>query len=531
MAVMKLNIKQIKENAKENFEKTWVDSARLLPKRTKIEIRKKGKEHPFWIMNEKLRKIFLKEGFDETENLTILPQEDIYKEYGPESAVILDRSFYLAKLPRPDIGLSAQKIKEIKKIIRLFGGQAEDFSEKKLKEILRDYKKGKIESDDLTEEMVVKLKIKTEQATAIIDLFPEFKKIKPKATNLTLRSHMTATWYHTLAALQTKKEFPIALFSIGPRYRNEQKEDNQHLRVHHSASFVIMDPNVSLDAGREINKKIIKNLNFEKVKFERKKATSKYYAPGQEEEIFAKYRGRWFEIGDIGMYSPISLANFGIEYPVFNAGFGIERLIMIQKGYDDIRKMMFSQFYLKNHFSNEEIARSIHLKKRPETKKGEEIAAAIYKTAKKYKNKIGPVEFTAWQGKIANKKIIVKVAEPEKRKMLIGPAGFNKIFIKDKNIIGSSGSVKASSDKLKKEGLATEFDYMKAIAADAAYKVENKEKEFEYKVKIVRSLGDINLEVPKPIKDYLKAEHKKIDIRGPVFATIKVSYQSNLKKK
>jgi len=224
------------------------------------------------------------------------------------------------------------------------------------------------------------------------------------------------------------------------------------------------------------------------------------------------------------MYSAISLANFGIEYPVFNAGFGIERLIMIQKGYNDIREMMFPQFYLKNRFSDEEIARSIYFEKGPETKKGKEIAAVIYKTAKKYQNKIGPVEFIAWKGKINNKKIIIKITESEKGKRLIGPAGFNKIFVRDKNIIGSSDFVKTSSDKLKKEGLATGLDYMKAIAAKASYNIENKSKEFEYKVKIVRSLGDINLTIPKPIKDYLKAEHKKIDIRGPVFVTVRVEY-------
>ena len=287
-----------------------------------------------------------------------------------------------------------------------------------------------------------------------------------------------------------------------------------------------MDPNISMGAGRENTKKIIKKLNFEEVKFEQKKATSKYYAKDQEEEIFAKYKGKWFEIGDIGMYSPISLANFGIEYPVFNAGFGIERLIMILEEYDDIRELMFPQFYLKSDFSDKKIAKSIYLEKKPETKKGEEIANAIYKTAKKYKNKIGPVEFIAWQGKINDKKIIVKIIETEKGKNLIGPAGFNKISVKDKNIIGSSNFVKTSSDKLEKQGLDTEFDYMKAIAAKIAYEIENKKNIFTYQVKIVRSLNDINLNIPKPIKNYLKAEHKKIDIRGPVFVTIKVKFEN-----
>ncbi len=79
---------------------------------------------------------------------------------------------------------------------------------------------------------------------------------------------------------------------------------------------------------------------------------------------------------------------------------------------------------------------------------------------------------------------------------------------------------------MEKQGLDTEFDYMKTIAAKAAYEIENKNENFEYSVKIVRSLSDINLNIPKPTKDYLKAEHKKIDIRGPIFITVKAEYSN-----
>ena len=82
---------------------------------------------------------------------------------------------------------------------------------------------------------------------------------------------MTATWYNTLAAIQDTEKHPIMLFSIGPRYRNEQKEDSGHLRVHHSASIVILDENMSLEAGREITKKIFRKLGFKDIKFVVKK--------------------------------------------------------------------------------------------------------------------------------------------------------------------------------------------------------------------------------------------------------------------
>ena len=505
---MKLDVKKIKDAAKKDFETTWVDSAKLLPAGAKVDIgQTRGAEHIFRKTNIRLREIFLDMGFDETENLHILPAEDVYREYGPEAAAILDRVFFLAKLPRPDIGLSKEKSAKIKNLIG-------KFNESKLKEIFRDYKKGKIESDDLVEEMVKKMNIRTEQATGIISLFPEFKKLKPEITDLTLRSHITAAWYHTLAAVQKNKDFPIALFSLGLRYRNEQKEDASHLRVHHSASAVIMDPNMSLRAGEEIVKKIMEKIGFKEIKFTKKKATSKYYANGSEKEIFVKHNNKWLEIGDIGMYSLISLANFNIEYPVFNVGFGIERIAMVLEGYKDIRKMMYPQFYSADEFSDAAIAGAIYVVEQPGSEAGKEIAKAIKAVAEKNKDAVAPIEFIAWKGKLNGRNVVVIIIEPEQGQRLIGPAGFNKIIVKDNNIIGV--------DNASNTEIAAKADYMDGLSNKVASDIEKKNKSFEYRVRAVRSLRDVNLDIPKDIQNYIKARHKKIEIKGPVFMTIRV---------
>jgi len=308
---------EIKSKAKNNFTDAWIATAKLIPVGTKIPLTKKGKPHLIRELIQKSRQILLNLGFDEVENLTLLPDSDVVKQYGPEARVILDRAFYLAELPRPDIGLSEKRISQIKEI-------SQEIDIEKLQTLLRNYKKGEIEADNLIEELIAKLGITDYQATELMDkVFPEIKELHPVPSNKTLRSHMTATWFHTLAALQDKASFPVALFSVGPRYRNEQREDARHLRVHHSASIVVMDPEMSLDAGRAITKDIMQQYGFPDVKFETKTATSKYYAPGQEQEVFVKHKESWLEIADIGMYSPVALANFDIKYPVFNAVFGI----------------------------------------------------------------------------------------------------------------------------------------------------------------------------------------------------------------
>ncbi|MBU3958098.1 MAG: O-phosphoserine--tRNA ligase [Nanoarchaeota archaeon] len=502
----KIDIRQIKKSAKQDFEKTWTESSKLLPHDTEINLKgKKGEEHPFGRMVNKLRNALLETGFDETENFTILPEEDVYKQYGPEAAVILDRAFYLAKLPRPDIGVSKEKTAQVGKII----GESKI---EKLKEIFRLYKKGGIESDNLTEELMNRLGIKIGQADFIISLFPEFKNLKPAPSALTLRSHMTAVWYHTLAALQKKRDFPIALFSIGPRYRNEQKEDAGHLRVHNSASLVVMDGSMSLEAGRKIVKEFLSKIGFANVKFIKKKATSRYYAADSEEEIFVEHNGRMVEIGDMGMYSLVSLANFDIQYPVFNAGFGVERLAMILENCNDVRELMFPQFYEREEFSDSEIAGSVFIASKPKTAAGREMAEAIYEVSKKNKDETAPFEVVAWKGEIGGRFAEVKIVEVEEGKKLIAGAGFNKIMVKDGNIKGVA----------KEEGVDAKVDYMAGIANEIAFRAESGGAGFQYKIRMARSLADINLEIPKAVRNFIKKHHKKIDIRGPVFLTANV---------
>jgi O-phosphoseryl-tRNA synthetase len=490
---------KIKAKAKNNFTDTWVATAKLIPTGTGISLAKKGKPHLVRELIQKSRQILLNLGFDEVENLTLLPDSDVVKQYGPEARVILDRAFYLAELPRPDIGLSAKRIAEIKKI-------TQGMDVEKLQTILRNYKKGEIEADNLIEELIAGLGITDYQATELMDkVFPEIKELQPVPSNKTLRSHMTATWFHTLAASQDKVSFPVALFSVGPRYRNEQREDAWHLRVHHSASIVVMDPEMSLDAGRAITKNIMQQYGFPDVKFETKTATSKYYAPGQEQEVFVKHKGTWLEIADIGMYSPVALANFDIRYPVFNAGFGIERLGMLIYEVDDVRKLAYPQFTVVE-YSDEEIAKSITYVTTPQTARGQEIARAIEETARKHKDEIAPCEFLAWK----DESIEVKVAEKEAGKRLIGPAGFNEICVADGAIYSD----------IVPSGTYTGINYMRAIAMGAAAAIESNADNLIYQVKGIKHLSDLNLEIPEAVRQHIEGQNKKIGVKGAVFVAI-----------
>lgn len=337
---MEFRAKEIKEKSKNNYEEVWLDTAKLLQEkgRSTFWLKGAGKKHPVIETELKFRKIFLNLGFDEVILPSIIPDTEVYKQYGPEAPIILDRVYYLGGLNRNELGISGEKERTIFEIIPNFKYMD------RLKEIFRDYKKGTVEADDFIEEMVNRLKIRESQAAWIIDrVFPEFKQLKPSSTNLTLRSHMTASWFPALAKLQRKSKLPVKLFSIGNRYRREQKQDENHLFVSTSASIVVMSKNITLEDGHDLTKKILEEFGFAKTKIIAKKTTSKYYAPGMDFEVYMNFKGKDLEVANLGLYSPVSLASYKIWYPVLNLGFGVERMAMILGGVGDIRSLVHGE--------------------------------------------------------------------------------------------------------------------------------------------------------------------------------------------
>jgi len=512
--LLKFNIREIKDRSNEDYESAWIETKKLLKNDGELfKLVKKGKPHIVFETIQTLRTILLELGFEETVLPMIIEDSIVYKEYGPEAALILDRLFYLAGIIRPDIGISKKKIEVIKSIVPNFE------KEELLKNVFKEFKRGKIEADDLIETMVIKLGIKTEQATKIIDeVFPEFKNLTPVPSNLTLRSHTTALWFPVLGAMQKSSELPIQLFHIGQKFRREQQLDKTHLYSSYTASLVIEAEEISLEDGKRISKEIFQKIGFDEVKFEIKKATSKYYAPETEFEVFIRHDNKWLEIGDGGFYSPVSLANFNITYPVFNLGLGIERLCMIKTGITDIRELVYPYFYEKKIFTDEEIAEKIGFEIEPRTKIGHEIMKSIISTALENKDKQSPIELSVWEGEIQEKKIKVTIWEFDEGAKLLGPAALNEIIVKDGKILGIPPAKKTEG------GTSTNIRYIDAIAAYTSRKIEelvnSNQKELKLRYRISKAASDINIEIPQDIRYFITSSNKKIDLRGPIFIGI-----------
>lgn len=517
---------EIKRKAQKDYEKAWTETASLVKKTGRKNIWKKtaGKPHPVNSLVQKIREILLSYGFEEMINPSLISEEDVKRQYGPEAAVILDRIFYLAGLPRPDIGLSQKKTAQIQKIVPAFS----ESDVKDLQKIFREYKEGKIEGDNLVEEIVNRLRIETAEATAILGLFTELKELTPIPSKLTLRSHMTATWFPVLAALQHKKSLPMKLFSVGTKYRREQKLDETHLYESYVASMVVMAEDMTLEDGKELCKAVLSDLGFKNAKFEVKKATSKYYAPETEIEVFVKAGEQWIEIGDLGLYSPVSLAQYDISHPVFNAGFGVERIAMILEGAKDIRSLTYPQLYAPLELSDAQIAEMVEIEAKPKTETGKKIAEAITATALKHGEEPSPCEFQAYEGEIAEKHVKVYVYETDKGVKLLGPAARNRIYVYKGNILGIPEKgiehvpiVKETREK----GLSLGFSYLDAVASLAVAKIEKAaelgQEKVDIRVKMAKNPSDLNIKISEVAHRYITSLKNKIETTGPVFIGIR----------
>ncbi len=525
---MKFDTRKIKEEAKKDYETAWLETAGLIEKDGQLfSLKGKGKPNELQELIAKTRHALLQLGFTEVTVPMIIDKKEVFAQFGPEAPVILDRLFFLAGLDRPDIGISQKKLQDIRKVVPKF------YRAKELQGIFRRYKGGAISADDLLEVLVKELGLKEEQASGILSLFPEFRKLEPVPTDLTLRSHTTAGWFLVLREMLKREPLPLQLFSIGQKFRREQRLDPTHLYESWTASVVIAAEEVSLEDGERVTREILSRLGFGHVKFSIKAATSKYYAPRTEFEVFVEHpkTGEFMEIGDAGFYSPVALSNYGIAYPVFNLGIGLERLLMIETGETDIRALVFPYFYKTAEFSDAELVGMLKLEREPESDVGKEIATAIVRVAEEHANEPSPCEFVAFEGELSGRRVRVSVVEPESGTKLIGPAGFNEVFVYDGNIIGlppSGWERDKFLSEVRNKGVSTGIRYIDAFAALAAHEIEQATKEKKRVVKVrvrnVKLSSDINLTLDGVAQRYITSNKKRIDIRGPVFTTVAAEF-------
>lgn len=513
--MVRFDTQRIRKEAEQDYEKTWVTTAELLNgSGHAYTLMPKGRAHPLFDLIIRIRSVLLELGFEEVMLPSIIEDAEVIRQYGPEGNIILDRVFYLAGLPRPDIGIANDAIHQITHIVPGFTKVDE------LQAIFRAYKRGEIEADDLVETLVLRLTITEAAAAQILGLFPEFQQMKPIASNLTLRSHTTAAWFPALREITKRQALPLQLFSIGQKYRREQRVDATHLLESWTASIAIMAENLSMDAVQLAVTTLFERLGYPQVQFTIKAGTSKYYAPQTEFEAFIRQSasGEFLEVGDGGFYSPVSLAQYEISYPVFNFGFGLERLVMIEHDIPDIRQVVYPYLYAPIQFTDHDIAQSVTFMRQPQ-ELIEPIPLMMDK-ARQHCRDSSPCDVLLYDGPVGSKHLRIVLTEREAGQRLLGAAAFNPIIVHQNAILG------VRPDRVPADAVSTGLTYMDGILSRVMYDVEQAlqdgTSELQVRVTMVKRLADINLNVGEHIRRYIEGQNAKIDVRGPVFAEFQI---------
>ncbi len=519
---MRFNIKEVLEKADRDFEAAWAETGRLVGGRGAFQPNqgRRGAAHVLSETANRLREAYLELGFDEVVNPMTVDEADLYKQYGNEAPAILDRCYYLATRPRPDIGIGAEKVEEMRRL----GAPTDEEALARVRGVFHDYKKGKVDGDDLVERLTEGMGVPDTLALKVMnEVFPELRRVEAQPTKMLLRSHITSAWFQTCLAVQHKLEMPVKLFCVGLRARREQQEDASHLRFHNAASSVIMDDEVSVDDGSAVAELVLRRLGFQEVRTERKRVTAKYYAPGTEHEVFARSeKAGWVELMDFGLYSPVALARYGIEHPVLNIGMGVERIAMLLNGYSDIREMAYPQFYGEWILSDAALARQISFIEEPGTAEGREVERAIVRKVEEMRGAGSPCEFVAFEGRVGGRAVRVKVFEPDPNVKLVGPAAFNELVVYDGNILGIPEEGMEGVELIRNarsKGIRTGVRYLDAVAKMAAARVE-RDGRMEVRTRMAKLPSDINIRVSDVGVRYVSSRHGKIDVRGPAFVGV-----------
>ncbi len=152
-----------------------------------------------------------------------------------------------------------------------------------------------------------------------------------EAKKLVLRTHTTAT---TIRYLTEHKVPPIKVFSVDRVYRNE-KLDYKHLAEFHQIEGIIMDRKVTLSDLMGTLKEFYQKLGLKKVQFW--PSYFPYTEPSLQSTVYVPELKNWVELCGMGIFRPEVLAPLGVKHPVLAWGGGLERLILLKLGLEDIR--------------------------------------------------------------------------------------------------------------------------------------------------------------------------------------------------
>jgi phenylalanyl-tRNA synthetase alpha chain len=154
-----------------------------------------------------------------------------------------------------------------------------------------------------------------------------------EARRLVLRTHNTAL---TVKATQQSGDKEMRVFSVGRVYRNESL-DYKHLAELHQMEGVVIGEGLNLRHLMGVLTRFYAKLGMSGVKLW--PSFFPYTEPSMQVMVYYEKVGRWLEMGGSGVFRPEVTAPLGVKKPVIAWGCGLERLLMLRLGVQDIREL------------------------------------------------------------------------------------------------------------------------------------------------------------------------------------------------
>ena len=154
-----------------------------------------------------------------------------------------------------------------------------------------------------------------------------------EARRLVLRTHNTVL---TIRALSESKEKETRVFAVSKVYRNENL-DYKHLAEFYQMDGIIVGKGLNVRHLMGFLREFYKKLGMKDVKLW--PTYFPYTEPSLEVVGYSEAVKAWIELSGSGVFRPEVTVPLGVKVPVLAWGPGIERLMLMRFGLDDMREL------------------------------------------------------------------------------------------------------------------------------------------------------------------------------------------------
>lgn len=160
------------------------------------------------------------------------------------------------------------------------------------------------------------------------------------------RTHTSA---HQIPAMKDQRP-PVRFVIPGRAFRNEATDASHETSFYQLEGFAI-DTDITLAHLKGTLEFFVKHMYGSDAELTFVPSYFPYVEPGLE--VFMRRRGAYFEVLGAGMIRPEVIENMGLDskkYQGFALGMGVDRMVMLQHGLDDIRYMYSGQLRFLKQF-------------------------------------------------------------------------------------------------------------------------------------------------------------------------------------